>query len=133
MIRFFNNLSMRTKFILWFLIIALVPLAIVTKISYDHFRDALVEEITNGLLAVADHKANQIAAYLHEQERNATTLSRMVYVVEAMEQFSEALRHYGAYSPEYIRVDNEYRLFFADYQKSFDYDNLFLVNKDGSS
>jgi len=130
-VHFFKNLPITTKFILWFLFIALVPLAIATKISYDSSRNALVEEITNGLLAVADNKANQIETYLREKERSATTLSHTADVIDAIERLNGALNKYGAYSPEYIAVDDEFRPFFAYYQKSFDYDNLFLVNGDG--
>jgi len=126
-----KNLSITNKFILSFLFVALVPLAIATKISYDSSRNALVEEITNSLIAVADNKANQIAAYLYEKERNATTLSHMSDVIDAVERFNSAIANFGAYSPEYIAVDNEYRSFFAYYQKSFDYSNLFLANGDG--
>jgi len=126
-----KNLSITNKFILSFLFVALVPLAIATKISYDSSRNALVDEITNSLLAVADNKANQIAAYLYEKERNATTLSHMSDVIDAVERFNNAIANSGAYSPEYIEVDNEYRSFFTYYQKSFDYNNLYLANGDG--
>jgi len=126
-----KNLSITKKFILSFLFIAIVPLAIATKISYDSSRNALVDEITNSLFAVADNKANQIAAYLYEKERNATTLSHMSDVIDAIERFNNALTNSGAYSPEYIAVDQEYRSFFAYYQKSFDYSNLYLANSDG--
>mgnify|MGYP000330177396 CR=1 FL=1 len=126
-----RHISITTKFILSFLFIAIVPLSIATKISYDSSRDALVEEITNSLFAVADNKVNQIATYLYEKERNATSLSHMSDVVDAAERFEEAVAQFGAYSPEYIAVDNEFRPFFAYYQKSFDYSNLFLVNPDG--
>lgn len=126
-----KNLSITNKFILSFLFIAIVPLAIATKVSYDSSRNALVNEITNSLLAVADNKANQISAYLYEKERNATTLSHMSDVIDAVERFNSAFTNSGAYSPEYIRVDQEYRSFFAYYQKSFDYSNLYLANSDG--
>lgn len=126
-----KNIPITTKFILWFLFIAIVPLALATKISYNSSRHALVEEITNSLIAVAENKANQIATYLYEKERNATTLSNMSDVVEAMGRFSRAIKEHGAYSPEYIAVDNEYRPFFAYYQKSFDYSNLYMANSDG--
>jgi len=131
MAHFFKSLPITPKFILWFLFVALVPLSIATKISYDSSRDALVEEITNSLLAVADNKANQIETYLREKERSVTRLSYTSDIIDAMEQFNTALTKHGAYSPEYIAVDNEYRPFFMYYQKSSDYDNLFLVNKDG--
>jgi len=126
-----KNLSITIKFILSFLFIAIVPLAIATTISYDSSRKALVEEITNSLLAVADNKTNQIAAYLYEKERNATTLSQMSDVIVAVERFNKAIANAGAFSPEYIAVDNEYRSFFAYYQKSFGYNNLYLANGDG--
>jgi signal transduction histidine kinase len=129
--RFFNNLPITTKFVLWFLFVALVPLAIATKVSYDSSRDALVGEITNSLLAVADNKANQIDTYLREKARNVTTLSQMSDVIDAVEKFSKALGQRGVYSPEYVAVDDELRPFFTYYQKSFDYDNLYLVNSDG--
>ncbi len=131
MFSFFKNLPITTKFILWFLFIALVPLAIATKISYDSSRNALVSEITNSLVAVADNKANQIDNYLREKEQNAAMLAQMSDVIEALEKFSAALSKYGAYAPEYQAVDNEFRPFFSYYQKTFDYDNLFLVSRDG--
>ena len=131
MFHFFKNLPITTKFILWFLFIALVPLAIATKISYESSRNALVGEITNSLVAVADNKANQIETYLQEKERSVATLSYTADIIDAMEQFNEALEKYGAYSPEYVTVDDEYRPFFTYYQKASDYDNLFLVNNDG--
>ncbi|MCK5178786.1 MAG: HAMP domain-containing protein [Candidatus Omnitrophica bacterium] len=131
MFNFFRNLPITTKLVLWFLFVALVPLAIATKISYDSSRSALVDEITNSLFAVADNKANQIETYLREKARNVTTLSYTADIIDALEKFDETLSKHGAYSPEYIAVDNEFRPFFTYYQKSSDYDNLFLVNKDG--
>lgn len=126
-----KNFPITTKFILWFLFIAIIPLGIATKISYDSSRKALVEEITNSLVAVAENKANQIKVFLYEKERNATRLSQMTDVVDAFERFNKAFKGGGAYTPEYVAVDNEYRSFFAYYQKSFDYSNLYLVNYDG--
>ena len=126
-----KHFSITTKFILWFLFIAIIPLGLATKISYDSSRRALVEEITNSLAAVAENKANQIKVFLYEKERNATRLSQMTDVVDAFEKFNAAFKGGGAYTPQYVGVDNEYRSFFAYYQKSFDYSNLYLVNNDG--
>ena len=112
-----KNFSITTKFILWFLFIAVVPLAMATKISYDSSRGALVQEITNSLTAVAENKANQIKSYLYEKERNATRLSQMSDVIVAFEAFNAAFKNGGAYTPAYIGADNEYRSFFAYYQK----------------
>ena len=108
----FRNLPITTKFILWFLFVAMVPLIVATSISYNSSREVLKDEIANSLLAVADNKANQIEAYLREKEENVTALSRMPDVVEAIEKFRAVLNK-GIDSAEYSVVDKEYRTFFS--------------------
>lgn len=126
-----KNLRITTKFILWFLFIALVPLAIATYISYDSSRNVLEEEVANSLLAVADNKANQVETYLREKKRSVTTLSHMSDIIIAVERFKEASDKSGVDSPEYMAVDEEFRAFLRYYQKSFGYDDLFLIHPGG--
>ncbi len=126
----FRNLPITTKFILWFLFVAMVPLIVATSISYNSSREVLKDEIANSLLAVADNKANQIEAYLREKEENVTALSRMPDVVEAIEKFRAVLNK-GIDSAEYSVVDKEYRPLLSYHQKLFGYDDLFLISPDG--
>ena len=67
---FFKNLRITVKFIVWFLLISLVPLAISIYVSYNNSRKVLVEEVEKSLLAVADNKTNQIESYLIRQKKN---------------------------------------------------------------
>lgn len=126
-LQYFKNLGITSKFILWFLIIALVPLAIATYVSYNSSRRVLEEEVANSLLAIADNKVNQIEAYFREKEKNVTMLSYMSDIIDAIERFAQACEKSGIDSPEYRAVDQELRPFLTYYQKLFGYDNLLLI------
>ena len=121
-----------TKFVLWFLFIALVPLAIATYISYNSSREVLEEEIARSLVAIADNKANQIEAYLREKKKNAAMLSRMSDMVNVIEKFDKAFDNGGIDSPEYSTVEQEFRPFLKYYQELLGYDDLFLINPYGN-
>lgn len=128
----FKKPRITTKFIAWFLFVALVPLSVATYISYNRSRKILEEEIANSLCAVADNKANQVETYLRAKERNATDLSRRSDIIEAIERFNEAyIQEGGIDSPGYIAVDEEFRPFLSYYQKARDYDNILLINPEG--
>lgn len=127
-----KNLPITVKFILWFLLIALIPLIIVTYISYDSSRRALEEEVTNSLIAVADNKTNQIIFYLDDKEENVTRLSHTSEIIDAIEKFREAFyKEGGMRSAEYRDVDAQLRPFFTYYKNSFGYDDLFLIDPEG--
>ena len=126
------KLSINTKFILWFLFIALVPLAIATYVSYNSSREVLEKEITNSLLAVAENKANQIESYLNEKEKNVTTFSYTSEVIDIIEKFRGSINSGGIGSPEYVAVEKEFRPFLEYYQRLFGYDDLFLILSNGN-
>ncbi|PIU40877.1 MAG: hypothetical protein COS99_08200 [Candidatus Omnitrophica bacterium CG07_land_8_20_14_0_80_42_15] len=130
---YFNNLRITAKFILWFLFIALVPLIIATYISYSTSKKVLEKEVANSLLAVADDKANRVESYLHEKEKNVTTLSYMSDIVIAIEKFDKAFYAGGMNSPEYTAVDQEFRPFLAYYQKAYGYEDLVLIRPNGEA
>ncbi|MFC1666484.1 ATP-binding protein [Candidatus Omnitrophota bacterium] len=126
----FKDLRITAKFVLWFLVISLVPLIIATYISYNSSQKVLEQEVTNTLRALADNKTNQVEAYLREKEKNATRLSHTSDIIEAIERFETAFNN-EAYSQEYIDVNQEFGPFLTYYQKSFDYQGLFLIRPDG--
>ena len=58
------------QLIVWFAAIALVPLSIVTVLTYLAARSALRDQVTTGLYATARRQANQLATYVREREQN---------------------------------------------------------------
>ncbi|MFC1703895.1 ATP-binding protein [Candidatus Omnitrophota bacterium] len=127
----FQNSRIATKFILWFLFIALLPLAIATTISYLSSRAVLQEEVANSLHAIADNRAGQIETFLREKERNVTQLSHMSDVTAAVDKFKRALDIGGANSEVYSNVEQEFKPLLAYHQKTFGYDDLALISAEG--
>ena len=127
------KIKITAKFIISFLVVAIIPLTIATYISYNSSRKALQEEVSNSLLAVADNKANQLSTYLNEQEKNASTLAHMSDTLSAIERYNEAFYSSGGIDgAEYNAVDSEFRPFFSYYRKSSGYDDLYLVSPKGN-
>jgi len=127
-----GKLRITTKFIAWFLFIALVPLAVATYISYNRSRNILEDEIANSLRAVAENKANQVKVYFDRKEEEVVDLSHRPDIIEAVEGFNRVYIDEAPYeSPEYIAIEQEYSPFLSYYQKTRDYDNLFLINPEG--
>ncbi|OGX18791.1 MAG: hypothetical protein A3K83_02515 [Omnitrophica WOR_2 bacterium RBG_13_44_8b] len=123
-----RNLGITTKFILWFLLISLVPLSISIYISYKSARKALKEEVANSLLAIADDKANQIEGFILTQKQNVIALSFMPEIISALAMSGDASSKGGA---DYDAVIQECRSILQHYQRLFGYDDIFVVNHDG--
>jgi two-component system NtrC family sensor kinase len=129
--QYFRNFRITTKFILWFLFISLVPLAIAIYVSYNSSLKVVEEEVKNSLLAVTDNKANQIEAYLQKRKEDAVALSSMPEVIDAMEKFTNVFRSGGRESLEYSTVEQEFSPMWTYYQKSLGYDDIIFVSSDG--
>ena len=71
----FKRMTIATRLLWAFLVMALVPLGIVTYLTYTISEQSLRQEVTNNLRAIADSKANQIETYARERQRNVTALA----------------------------------------------------------
>ncbi|MFH1782589.1 MAG: ATP-binding protein [Candidatus Omnitrophota bacterium] len=129
--QYLKNLKITSKFILWFLFIALIPLVIAIYLSYINSQQALRREVESSLVAIADYKTNQIKTVLDEKEKNVTFLSHTSDIIEIMDKFNNTLSGFGKASDEYNVIDEEYRAFLAYYTKSFGYNDLLLINPVG--
>ncbi|HNV86024.1 MAG TPA: ATP-binding protein [Candidatus Omnitrophota bacterium] len=131
MFKYLRDLGITKKFILWFLFIALVPLAIATEISYRYFRKTLEQEITKSLVAIAENKTAQIEAYLSEKENTAGNLSNMSAVVQAAQDFNKVFDREKPHSPFYAASVREFSPLLKYQQKASGYDDLVLINLNG--
>ncbi|MEM7816482.1 MAG: ATP-binding protein [Candidatus Aenigmatarchaeota archaeon] len=130
-LKFFTNLKITTKFILWFLAISLLPLIIATYLSYKNSKKALLSEITKSLLAITQNKANQLESYLQRKKKEALNLSYMPELLEALEKFIEAYPKSQDNPIEYKTIEEEFKPMLSYYKNVFDFDDIFLVNTDG--
>jgi signal transduction histidine kinase len=124
-------ISITNKFILGFLFISLLPLAIFTYISYNSSRETLREEVTKSLLVIADNKINQIEAYLNAKRDAIEELSYESDIIDILKKFTVAYNNGGIESEEYGNVMAEYSPFLLYTQRSLGYTDLMLVSADG--
>lgn len=83
--------SIRHKLLVALVGVALVPLAILGLTSYETSQAALNEQAFNQLEAVRTIKANQVGAYFTQIEDQIKTFSEDLMVVEAMQDFQQAI------------------------------------------
>jgi len=127
-----RNLGITSKFILWFLVITLVPLATATYVSYSHSRNILKEEAVKHLFVVTDNKIDQIEACLREKKENMSQFLLIPNIIPTIKGLEEAFDRDGIDSSAYYAFDRQIRPFFTYYQNLFGYDDILIVSADGS-
>ena len=128
-----KRMTIATRLLWAFLIMALVPLSIVTYLTYTISEQSLRAEVTNSLRAIADSKANQIETYVRERQRNVTALARMPILMHTFASLDQAFFDHGIGSPEYTAVENELRPFLSDYLAQSGYADIFLISPSGDT
>ena len=128
-----KRLTIATRLLCAFLVIGLVPLSIVTYLTYTISDQSLRHEVTNNLRAIADSKANQIETYARERKQDVTVLARMPTLVNAFEPLERAFREHGLDAPEYTAIEHELRPFLRDYLSRSGYADLFLIAPSGDA
>ena len=131
--RLFKHMTIATRLLWAFLVMALVPLSVVTYLTYTISEQSLRAEVTNNLRAIADSKANQIETYARERQRNVTALARMPSIVNAFEPLDQAFHDYGIGASEYTAVENELRPFLSDYLAQSGYADILLLSPSGDA
>ena len=131
--RLLKRMTIATRLLWSFLVMALVPLSIFTYLTYTTSDQLLRQEVANNLHAIADSKANQIETYAHERQRNVTTLARTPSIVNTFEPLERAFLEHGIGTPEYTAVENELRPFLSDYLEQSGYADVFLLSPSGDA
>ncbi len=78
----FSNLKLSTKLLVSFLIVGIVPFAVVSVVSLLKSRDALGMQSYNALIAVRDIKRDQIQKFFTEREGDMGVLMETVAALE---------------------------------------------------
>jgi methyl-accepting chemotaxis protein WspA len=82
--------SIAGRLLFWFLVIALIPCAILTAITARIAATALEAAVRDNLVQIAAAKAGELEAYAGERVRDASALARGPTFVQAMRQLSAA-------------------------------------------
>ena len=124
--------SLTWRFLLWFIVVTLLPLALFGYITLKQSEAALQKEIQDRLTRLADKKTLEIKNYLFEREQNARLLARGKLVEEAISSLSVAYSHHRHDSAEYNKTAKQFDNYFKVYidENSLFYD-VFLITPQG--
>ena len=118
--------SIAGRLLFWFLVIALIPCAIVTAITARIAATALEKSVRDNLVQIAAGKANELESYASERVRDCAALARGPTFTRAVRELAavpgtDALHKAGA----------EFHEYFTYVAKAFDYADLLLLDGDG--
>jgi methyl-accepting chemotaxis protein WspA len=128
--------SIAGRLLFWFLVIALIPCAILTAITARIATRALENSVRNNLVQIAAAKANELEAYALERVRDGTALARAPTLVQAATELAAA----SAAEPDAPPAKQgeklswaalEFEPFLGYVAKSFDYSQLLVIDPQG--
>jgi len=125
--------SIAGRLLFWFLVIALIPCAILTAITARIAATALEASVRDNLVQIAAAKAGELEAYAGERVRDASALARGPTFVRAMQELATAA---GAAAPAERRqklagLGTEFDSYFNYVATAYGYEQLLLIDTGG--
>ena len=125
--------SIAGRLLFWFLVIALIPCAILTAITARIAATALEASVRDNLVQIAAAKAGELEAYASERVRDGSALARGPTFVRAMQELSAAAE---AASPSDRRarlasLAENFDSYFNYVATSYEYEQLLLIDATG--
>ncbi|MFM7107732.1 MAG: methyl-accepting chemotaxis protein [Planctomycetaceae bacterium] len=122
--------SIAGRLIFWFLVIALIPCAVLTAITAWIASRALEESVRTNLLQIAAAKAGELETYAAERVRDGAAFARGPTFVEAMRDLTAAAGNADA-GKRQTATGRRFADYFTYVAKSFGYVQLLLVDASG--
>jgi methyl-accepting chemotaxis protein WspA len=126
--------SIAGRLLFWFLVIALIPCAILTAITARIATRALENSVRSNLVKIAAAKAGEMEAYALERVRDGTALARGPTLVRAVRQLSAAIDEKAtpaAQAETLAKAAPEFEPFLRYVSISFDYSQLLVLDLEG--
>ena len=118
------------KFLVWFLLISLVPIVYLSYYSYNNARQIIEKEGLTKLISIAEQRVYEIDKFFVERERDITSQAKNPLIVDAMETMVELFNRGGLNLAEYIAEEKNISPFLTTFEKKFAlHDILFISPK----
>ncbi len=128
----FNKMKIKWKLLSIILILTLIPLTVVSTMSYVKAQEALTVKSFEQLTSLREVKKGQIEAYFSERNGDLEFLSHSMESVDGLTAFSEAYASPGGTGgSQYRTAENTYGVLFTEYMSLYGYYDVFLINMDG--
>lgn len=118
--------SIAGRLLFWFLVIALIPCAILTAITARIAATALEKSVRDNLVQIAAGKANELEAYAVERVRDGAAFARGPTFVKAIRELSAV-----SDSSRLQAVGESFRDYLSYVATAFDYADLLLLDTEG--
>ena len=115
----------------WFLLIAVVPLAVVVYLANDRGKEQLQHEIMDKLVVMTVERVGDIENYIRETQRILELFVMQPSAIEAVETLERAAQLSSLRSPEYAAVEAQIRPGFSHYQAIAGFQDLSLISPEG--
>lgn len=127
----FLNAKISTKISFFFLLISIIPLAIVSFLSVESSIATIEEEKRNELLTLARLRIDKLERYITERITNVSTSTHNPFMVEAFNNLTSLYESNGINSAEYISYEEKHLLYFQFYLEQNKFYDAFLIRPDG--
>ncbi len=131
MLKDFLKPKIATKLTGWFLLITLVPLAVIVYLANDRGKEQLRHEIMDKLVVMTVERVSDIENYIRETQRTLELLVMQPSAVRALEILETSAQQSGLRSPEYAVAEGKIRPGFSRYQAVTGFQDLSLITPDG--
>ena len=126
-----EGLSFSVKLITIFLLISLIPLAVVAYLSLSNARDGLEGAAFDQLEAIQEIKAEEIADFFEERMADVGVLSDSINARQSIQNLIPMFEEEGLEGESYLTVRDEFHDYFASYIQEYGYYDLFLISPEG--
>ncbi len=127
-----SRITITTQLLIWFLIISLIPCAMLTAIVSVSANRSLKKTMRQGLLAIADSKATRLESFIRERRADLNMVGRFTHIADSVPQLAEARRKASVNSTVFGELTRKIRPYMANFADSFGYSNAFLFETDGT-
>ncbi len=124
--------SIAGRLLFWFLVIALIPCAILTAITARIAANALEDSIRANLVQIAAAKEGELEAYAMERVRDGTALARGPTFIRAVKELHAVVDGGAADTAARLTASAAtFREYFDYVSQSYGYETLLLIDIDG--
>ncbi len=126
-----KNLNLKKRMAIYFLLTGIIPMFIVSVISYDNASSKLEEQDFNELLAVQTIKLNQIESYMNGCRTDIEVNAVNSGIIQAMNHFIEAYDEGGIGDQKWSEWDSYHGPKLKKYIDQLGYYDLFFISPAG--
>src|ERR1700733_10696670 len=114
-----TRITITTQLLLWFLIISLIPCAVLTAIISFSANQSLKKTVRQGLLAIADAKATELENFIRARRADLNMVSRFSKIADALPALEGTRGKDTIDSPAYTELSQKIRPYVANFVESF--------------